>query len=530
MINPTHSFHKTAVDPSRFHAGVFTPLRVDEAPEPPIEQIVASHTAIRPSRGLCIAYVIESILTGLPLLVVDLLLTGGGLIVASLLVNFSVATLGIESSAGLSILGLNPGVWRQLPALLLLQTVLMSIHQLYPGAGVSPVAELRGVVRSTVFSLVCLSAMNVLLGELPRSEFVTFALTAFCVSVSLPAGRWATRRLLAKTRWWGIRMLLIGQRDDCLATLRQLLRRRSAGFIPTGYVCESKDAREYGGVDKHLLGNNDEATAVARQHLTPVAGLVSSPTRSHRTDQLAFHFPSVVWIDFATAARNDVDLSNLPQVFTTRLDMPFLRFMPRLVKRCTDIAICVPTLIALCIPMMIIIGIIKLVSPGPAFFGHMRIGQHGSRFRAWKFRTMVQDADKVLQDHLDAHPEAELEWKRTQKLKQDPRVIGLVGGFFRKWSLDELPQLWNVLVGEMSLVGPRPIVYSEIGKYSQGYLAYSHMLPGITGLWQISGRNNTSYATRVQMDVHYARTWTPWLDFWVLLKTPAVVLTRDGAY
>lgn len=518
MINQTTTFSPPASDPKAFHVGVVDSPPVEPTCKTPVEEIVANHTAIRPSRALCGAFAIESLLTGIPLLVVDMATTASGLVLASMVVN-----LGYGGSVA-------SGIWRQLPALLVLQWLLMSMHQLYPGAGVSPIAELRGVVRSTVTSLLCLSAMNLLLGELPRVEFITFACAALFISMSLPIIRWGARNLLSRSPWWGIRVLLIGQREDCVATFDQLQSRRPSGFIPAGYTCDVDEALQYTMDDERLLGVNCDAAAVARKCLAPVAAFVSNHAGSDQTDRLVFQFPSVVWIDFARAARNDLDTSNLPQVFTTRLNMPFLRIVPRVVKRCTDLAICVPTLLVLSIPMLLITCMIKIVSPGPAFFGHKRIGQHGTSFRAWKFRTMVMNADEVLQQHLEEDENARAEWERDQKLKNDPRVLGVVGRFMRKWSLDELPQLWNVLVGEMSLVGPRPIVYDEIAKYSRGYLAYSHMMPGITGLWQISGRNNTNYATRVSMDEHYARNWSPWLDFWVLLKTPAVVITRNGAY
>jgi len=518
VINPTTTSYSTTADASSFRTGILRVDRRESRRGPQVEEIVANHTAIKPSQGLSAAYALESIITGLPLLAVDLLISGGALILASYLVNLSQGH------------GMNSGIWLQLPVLMVLQALMMSVHQLYPGAGVSPVAELRGIVRSTMFALLCLGTMNVMLGQLPRIEFVTFACTAVLVSLLLPLARWITRDLLAHTQWWGIRILLIGRREDCIATMRLLNHRRSTGFFPAGYTCDAADADQYSVTDHNLLGTNTEAASVARKNLAPVAGLVSQSTRSAQTDRLIFQFPSVVWIDFARAAQEDLDLSRLPQVFTTRFDMPFLRFVPRFVKRCTDLAICIPTMIVLFLPALLITGIIKLVSPGPALFGHWRVGQHGTSFRAWKFRTMVTNADEVLQNHLRDNPAALLEWEENQKLRKDPRVIGFVGEFLRKWSLDEIPQLWNVLIGEMSLVGPRPSVYSEIAKYSQGYLAYSHMLPGITGLWQISGRNNTSYVTRVTMDEHYARNWSLWMDFWVLLKTPLVVITRDGAY
>lgn len=516
VINEVPSFITTSTALSSFYTGIST--ADSGTADAPTEEVVAMHTAIQPSRALCAAYALESLITGLPLLLIDWLVTGAGLIMAAYFVNLS------QGHA------LNPGVWLQLPALLLLQTLLMSVHQLYPGSGTSPVIELRGIVRSTVLALFCLSAMNIVLGQLPRIEFVTFIATAICVATLLPLARWTARHVLAKTSWWGVRILLIGQRDDCLATLRQLLRRRSSGFIPAGYTCDADDANEYGSVDKYLLGINSEATAVARRHLAPVAGLVSSDSDLHSTDRLIFQFPSVVWIDFAHAARKELDTSNLPHVFTTRTNMPFLRFMPRICKRAVDLAICIPGLVVLALPMAAIALAIKYFSSGPVIYGSPRVGQHGKQFKMWKFRSMVPEADKVLQQRLDSDPAARMEWEQNSKLKSDPRIVPGIGHFIRRWSLDELPQLWNVMVGEMSLVGPRPVPPDEIIRYQEHYYEYTQMWPGVTGLWQVSGRNDTTFETRVFLVHHYARNWSPWMDIWVLLNTPAVVLSRDGAY
>lgn len=142
---------------------------------------------------------------------------------------------------------------------------------------------------------------------------------------------------------------------------------------------------------------------------------------------------------------------------------------------------------------------------------------------------MMPNADCVLSQYLEKHPEMAEEWKRDHKLRNDPRVTR-IGRLLRKTSLDELPQLWNVLRGQMSLVGPRPIVYEEIAKYGDGFPLYSQVLPGLTGLWQVSGRNNTTYDERVALDAYYVRNWSPWLDIYLLARTVTVVLRREGAY
>lgn len=173
--------------------------------------------------------------------------------------------------------------------------------------------------------------------------------------------------------------------------------------------------------------------------------------------------------------------------------------------------------------------LIYLRDPGPVLYGHRRIGRHGRVFRCLKFRTMVQDSDAVLARHLAASPEAAAEWAAARKLRADPRVTG-IGARLRKASLDELPQLFNVLCGEMSLVGPRPIVTDEARHYGEALAAYLAVRPGVTGLWQISGRSDTSYAERVELDRAYVRGRTMALDLWILVRTVVVVLKGRGSY
>jgi Undecaprenyl-phosphate galactose phosphotransferase WbaP len=202
---------------------------------------------------------------------------------------------------------------------------------------------------------------------------------------------------------------------------------------------------------------------------------------------------------------------------------------PRLVKRAFDLFAACAGLIVLA-PFFAVAGwLIRRTTSGPVFYSQPRRGLNGRVFRAWKFRTMAADAERVLALHLAANPGLKREWERDHKLKRDPRVTA-VGRFLRKTSLDELPQLWNVLRGEMSLVGPRPIVDDEIAKYGAKYALYKRVRPGISGLWQVSGRNNTTYEERIGYDEYYVRNWSPWLDLYILGRTVKVVLTGDGAY
>jgi len=200
----------------------------------------------------------------------------------------------------------------------------------------------------------------------------------------------------------------------------------------------------------------------------------------------------------------------------------------RWIKRSFDIFVSL-CLIALLSPLLIALTILIRRSGGTAFYGHQRIGQDGKLFKCLKFRSMRPDADKVLKELLANDPVAKAEWDKDFKLKNDPRITP-VGHFIRKTSLDELPQLFNVLKGEMSLVGPRPVVKDELERYGSASVFYLEAKPGITGLWQISGRNDTTYAERVSLDSWYVQNWSLWYDIAILFKTFDVVFNRRGAY
>jgi len=184
----------------------------------------------------------------------------------------------------------------------------------------------------------------------------------------------------------------------------------------------------------------------------------------------------------------------------------------------------------LILPIIAIVALLVAIdNKGNVIFAHRRIGKDGKEFPCYKFQSMVPNAQEILQDYLAKNPEARKEWEESFKLTNDPRVTKL-GGFLRKTSLDELPQLWNVIRGDMSLVGPRPIVKKEIERYGEYFREYAMVLPGITGMWQASGRSDTTYEERVEMDTWYVRNWSVWLDIMYLAKTFTAVIFGKGAY
>lgn len=209
--------------------------------------------------------------------------------------------------------------------------------------------------------------------------------------------------------------------------------------------------------------------------------------------------------------------------------VPAAYFRYRVVKRCVDVTL-VLLMVPVLLPILLVVSwLIVLNSRGPIFYSHRRIRKSGEFFSMWKFRTMCLNSSELLEQHLAKHPEARAEWNKTHKLKHDPRITR-IGSFLRRYSIDELPQLWNVFLGQMSLVGPRPIVAAEVEKYGDFFGYYCRVKPGLTGLWQVSGRSGLSYDERVALDCKYVEQWSLSKDFLILVRTFSAVVNQDGAF
>jgi len=222
------------------------------------------------------------------------------------------------------------------------------------------------------------------------------------------------------------------------------------------------------------------------------------------------------WSRFGRSARGG-DLRSRP------------RAAGRSLKRALDLLIAIPALVLLAPLLLLVAMIVKLGDRGPIFYSHTRIGFGGAPFGCLKFRTMKTDASAQLAELLQKNPAARSEWEETRKLKDDPRITA-VGEILRRSSLDELPQLINVVRGEMSLVGPRPITAEELPRYGEHIWSYMAARPGLTGQWQTSGRNDVSYEHRVSLDVHYLNHWSLGRDFIIIAKTIPVLFSRRGSY
>ncbi|MDT0176050.1 undecaprenyl-phosphate galactose phosphotransferase WbaP [Enterobacter sp. BRE11] len=216
------------------------------------------------------------------------------------------------------------------------------------------------------------------------------------------------------------------------------------------------------------------------------------------------------------------------EVMILRVNNNLAKRTSRFLKRAFDIVGAL-SIILMLLPALLVLGFLVGRDGGPPIYGHERVGMNGRKFKCLKFRSMVINSKEVLEEVLRTDPVARAEWDKDFKLKNDPRITK-VGHFIRKTSLDELPQLWNVVRGDMSLVGPRPVIEDELCRYAGDVDYYLMAKPGMTGLWQVSGRNDVDYETRVYFDSWYVKNWSLWNDIAILFKTVGVVLKRDGAY
>ncbi|MBV9264533.1 MAG: sugar transferase [Acidobacteriaceae bacterium] len=216
---------------------------------------------------------------------------------------------------------------------------------------------------------------------------------------------------------------------------------------------------------------------------------------------------------------------------TAEVPKDFLVAANRILKRTLDCVLTVP-LAVLTFPFIAVCAAwIKLASPGPAFFRQEREGEGGASIMVYKLRTMYPDAERLLLEYLNSHPEERDGWRRYYKLKKDPRVLPGIGWFLRRYSLDELPQLWNVLRGDMSLVGPRPFPYYHLNSFGNTFRTLrASVMPGLTGLWQVSERSNGNLNVQEVEDTYYIRNWSLWLDIYILLRTMHSLLSPKGAY
>lgn len=334
------------------------------------------------------------------------------------------------------------------------------------------------------------------------------------------------RAVLRHFDLWRVRVLLVGDGSMARDIRAAIKSEPSLGYNIVSYVDDLPQAFERAGKSWRALALQHDADYILVALDGPELAAAEEPIAQLMREEVAF--------SIAPPMRRIPVLGMVPQYFLNR-DVMLLtphkgleQALPRLVKRSFDVMVSGAALVVLSPLMLWIASLIKR-DGGPAVFGHKRIGLNGETFICLKFRSMVMNGDEILEKYLTNNRDANAEWQRDRKLRHDPRVTRL-GRFLRRTSLDELPQLFNVLCGHMSLVGPRPIVVAEAKKYDDDIAYYYRVRPGITGLWQVSGRNDVSYEERVRIDAWYVRNWSLWHDITILCKTFSVLLSRAGAY
>ncbi len=481
------------------------------------DAVAASPTSIEvdpPATASLTAVVGRAVATLLPILLADVL----ALVACGAIVQMSMQFLYDEPRPllGLATFALVPLV------------IAYWLSELYSEIWLHSVLELRQLTHVSTVSLTAAAVGGMMTG---LSFPIWWAIALLLVLVTVPLSRRIVRRWCARCAWWGYPTLIIGSAEGADAAARTLIRATTSGLRPVlMHDPEGFDRAAVRPLVNDLKALEARVHAEAIEHAIVSMPHLSSTKLAEVVDRYTDLVPDLLVLSHCStlpalwgASRGCGGLSGI-EVRNGLL----LRTLQSL-KRVVDVAIAIVTL-TLSIPLLLFIAAaVKGTGRGPVLFGHTRIGRHGRKFKAWKFRTMHNGADEILRAHLDHDAAAKMEWDNHQKLKHDPRVT-YVGRLLRRTSLDELPQTWNVLIGDMSIVGPRPIVSEEIRRYGDALRLYCTVKPGITGLWQVSGRNDVSYQQRVQLDQFYIRHWSPWLDLHILAKTIVVLIKRKGAY
>jgi Undecaprenyl-phosphate galactose phosphotransferase WbaP len=426
-----------------------------------------------------------------------------------------------------------PSLYWQWWPMLGLFIVAYAIVGLYPGIAISPVDELRWLSLSTTLIYMVVGSAIFLSRSGEVYSRLIFLIAWAASLLVVPIARGLARTLFARRAWWGCPILILGAGKTGEMVLRTLLRHPGLGLKPVMILDDNPHTHgELYGIP--VRGGIELAPKVAEStgiHWALVAMPGVGPRRLVEILESYGHtFAHLLVIpDLFGLASLWVAPQDLGGILALNVRQQLLLPLPRLTKAWIDLSLAL-LIGGLCLPVLVVLALlIKLDSRGPIFYSQTRIGQGGRAFQAIKFRTMAVNADQLLARYLQDQPELRRLWQQDHKLKKDPRLTR-VGRWLRRTSLDELPQLWNVLRGDMSLVGPRPIIAAEISRYGEIYPLYTRVKPGLTGLWQVSGRNNISYAERVNLDAYYVRNWSVWLDAYILLRTPWVVVTAEGAY
>ena len=424
--------------------------------------------------------------------------------------------------------------WPVVPMFVALNALLGLYHGswMYPAAPLPPVEEMRRLMLSAlILHLAVVTVLVMLFQTMQGYSRVVVGISGIMTAVLAQSVRNWARHALFSLRVGQIPVLLAGAGDVGRRVAAILKTDAYTGFQVMGYFNGVREAcADLGVAGIPCLGSLKDIVPEAMRRDVKIL-LACQDERLFRCQMKEFSawFTYIEFLPTANAfpvfgsrAVTFDGLGGLEMVNQARKRV--LRFQKWALDRILALVAFI-----FAIPFFVVIPLlIKLTSRGPVFYRQERLGRGGEPFRVWKFRSMYADADERLQRLIAENPAMADEWANRFKLSDDPRVTPL-GRFLRRTSLDELPQLFNVLCGEMALIGPRPIVEGEVEYYGTSYETFSSVRPGITGLWQVSGRSDTDYDRRVALDTYYVLNWSPWMDIWILLRTVLAVLLMRGA-
>lgn len=427
----------------------------------------------------------------------------------------------------------HPVLYAKLVPAMVIFYVFFSLRKLYPGILLSPPDELKRVSQTVALGFLTLAVIVFISKQSHLYSRGVFVMALAMSLLAVPVFRFTCRHFACRLGVWGRPAVIFGAGRTGGIVAKTLLNKPTLGLRPVAFLDDDPQKIDTTLHGIPILGPLSEAPSLAARNPGSMAILAMPGTDRERLrtiiDSNTAQFRNVILIpDLFGVTSLWVSTADLDGILGLDIRHKLLDPRRQMMKRIMELLIIAASL-PLSLPLISLIALaVKIDSPGPVFFRHNRIGIGGNDITIWKFRTMVQDAEARLQECLK-DPELLEQWTEQHKLPDDPRITRL-GRFLRATSLDELPQLINVVRGELSLVGPRPIVWAETEKYREDFELYKKVKPGLTGLWQVSGRSSTSYRYRVNLDTYYVRNWSVWMDIYILAKTPLAVLSRKGAY
>ncbi|MGL3817280.1 undecaprenyl-phosphate galactose phosphotransferase WbaP [Klebsiella pneumoniae] len=396
--------------------------------------------------------------------------------------------------------------------------------------------ELKEILRTLIiFAVIEMAVMAFAKWYFSRYVWLlTWLLAVFLV----PLARMGTKWCLNKIGFWLRDTWIIGNGKNAIEAYKAIYSERNLGLKIVGFIDSGSASNNTHGTNvingiEVIKASKDWLESIDRRTQFIVA--VESTESETRNNWLReFMIKGYRYVSVIPTLRGvPLDSTDMSFIFSNevmifRFQHNLAKWSSRIIKRLFDVVGSLGIIFILS-PLLIYISYKVKKDGGPAIYGHERVGKNGKPFKCLKFRSMVVNSKEVLENLLATDDSARHEWEMTFKLKNDPRITK-IGQLLRRTSLDELPQLFNVLKGEMSLVGPRPIITAELERYNDEVAYYLLSKPGMTGLWQVSGRSDVDYDTRVYLDAWYVKNWSMWNDIAILFKTTTVVLKRDGAY